>query len=87
MDIWNGSKAVLTLATNGTITITNVPDGGEGSIEVTSSGAYTLAIAGSTGYTTTQKMGTVSAIASSAHTTVFYWRSGSTLYYGFLLNN
>jgi hypothetical protein len=87
MNFATAPKATLSLATNGTITITNVPDGGEGSIEVTSSGAYTLAIAGSTGYTTTQKMGTVSAIASTAHTTVFYWRSGSTLYYGFLLNN
>lgn len=69
------------------LTITNITDGGEGQIEVTNSGLYTLAIAGSTGYTTTQKMGTVSAIASSAHTTVFYWRSGTVLYYGFLLNN
>jgi len=87
MNFVTAPKASLSLATNSTISITNVPDGGEGSIEVTSSGAYTLAIAGSTGYTTTQKMGTVAAIASSAHTTVFYWRSGSTLYYGFLLNN
>ena len=87
MNFATAPKASLSLATNGTISITNVPDGGEGSIEVTSSGAYTLAIAGSTGYTSTQKMGTVSAIASSAHTTVFYWRSGTVLYYGFLLNN
>jgi len=87
MNFATAPKGSLSLATNSTITITNVPDGGEGSIEVTSSGAYTLAIAGSTGYTSTQKMGTVSAIASSAHTTVFYWRSGTVLYYGFLLNN
>ena len=87
MNFATAPKASLSLATNGTISITNVPNGGEGSIEVTSSGAYTLAIAGSTGYTTTQKMGTVAAIASSAHTTVFYWRSGTVLYYGFLLNN
>jgi hypothetical protein len=82
----NGGKGTVTLTGNTTITVTNLPDGCEGQIEVMNSG-YILNINGSTGYTTEQVMGSNSSIVSNGHTTVVYWRSGSTLYYGFIYDN
>lgn len=87
MNSQSGMKATLTLGHNATITITNLLDGQEGQIEVTNGNpAYTLNINGSTGYTTEKIKGSrnvINATASSS-TTVVYWRTGSTLYYGFL---
>lgn len=84
---WRGS---LSLTGNTTLTITNLPDGAEGSIEITNGAtAYTLNINGSTGYTTEQVMGQNGTIdpTVSSHTTVTFWRTGSTLYYGFIYDN
>lgn len=87
MNTQSGMKATLTLTGNTTLTITNLQDGQEGAIEVTNGSTYTLNVNGSTGYTTEKVMGTNAAIASSSHTTVVYWRTGSTLYYGFIYDN
>ncbi len=87
MNVNSGYKGDITLSGNTTITVTNLPDGGEGSIEVQNGSTYTFNINGSTGYTTEQIMGTNSAITSNGHTTVVYWRTGSTLYYGFIYEN
>ena len=87
MNCNSGSKGSITLSGNTTITITNVLDGDEGSLEITNPSTYTLNINGSTGYTTEQIVGINSSIASSGHTTIAYWRSGSTIYYGFIYDN
>jgi len=90
MNVNDGLKATLTLTGNTDLTITNLVDGLEGLIEVVNgSTAYTLNIIGSTGYTTEKVMGNNTAINStvSSHTTVVYWRTGSTLYYGFIYDN
>jgi len=90
MNVNSGLRATLTLSGTTTLTITNLIDGGEGLIEVTNGGtAYTLDIAGSTGYTTEKVMGTNAVIDAtvSSHTTVSYWRTGSVLYYGFIYDN
>jgi hypothetical protein len=87
MNTNSGHKGAITLSGNTTLTITNLYDGGEGSIEITNGSTYTLNINGSTGYTTEQVMGGNSTIASNDHTTVVYWRNGSTLYYGFIYDN
>lgn len=85
-----GYKGELTLTGNTTLTITNLPDGCEGQIEITNGAtAYTFDLNGSTGYTTEVVMGNNAAIDSTvnSHTTLIFWRSGSTLYYGFLYDN
>ena len=90
MNTQSGMKAAITLTGNTTLTISNLQDGQEGLIEVTNgSSVYTLNINGSTGYTTEKVMGSKAAINANAstHTTVIYWRTGSTLYYGFLYDN
>ena len=83
----NGAKATRSITGSTSITITNLPDGGEGQIEITSSGNFTLGVNGSTGYTATQRMGDKDNLKPSSKTTVVYWRSGSTLYYGFIHAN
>jgi hypothetical protein len=90
MDALSGRKAEITLTGATTLTITNLPNGGEGTIEVTNGAtAYTLDINGDTGYTTEVVVGDKATIDStvSSHTTVVYWRTGSTLYYGFIYDN
>lgn len=82
-----GAKATRTVSTNTSITITNLPDGAEGQIEVINSGSYSLSVYGSTGYTTTKKMGANANLKPNDNTTVVYWRSGSTLFYGFIHQN
>lgn len=82
-----GLKGYMTLTGSITITIINLEDNQEGSIEITNSSTYTLSINGSTGYTTKQIMGSNSAIQNNDHTTLVYWRTGSTLYYGFIYDN
>lgn len=83
-------NAGIALTGNTVLTITNLANGEDGSIEVVNGAtAYTLDIDGSTGYTTEVKKGTKSAINSaiSSRTTVIFWRTGSTLFYGFLYDN
>lgn len=89
-DIELGRTATLTLTGGTVLNILNLPNGVEGTIEVTNgSTAYTLNINGSTGYTAEVVKGTKSAINSaiSSRTTVIFWRTGSTLFYGFLYDN
>lgn len=82
-----GKMASITLTGNTTITITNLPDRHEGQIDINNPSGYTLNINGSTGYTTEVVMGAQSAIKSSGYTTIFYWRDGNLLKYGFLHEN
>lgn len=89
IDASSGTKAVLTLTTTTNLTISNVKDGQEGAIEIINgSSPYTLTLQ-STGYTAIKKMGSKSAInpTASSHTTLVYWNTGGTLYYGFLYDN
>ena len=91
MNVNSGSKATITLTGNTTLTITNLLAGSiEGSIEVVNGATpYTLNINGSTGYTTEKIMGVNSVIdpTASSSTTVVFWRTGSTLKYGFIYEN
>lgn len=88
MDCQSGYKATInTLTSATTITITNLWDGGEGSIEIPDSGGYAVTLAGSTGYANVTLMGDKDSPSTTGHTTVVYWRSGSTLYYGFIHEN
>lgn len=87
-DVLNGRKAIITLSgTPNTITISNLPDGGEGLIEVINPSVYELNIDGAAGYLNESIKGNNSGIATNDTTTVVYWRLGSTLNYGFLLDN
>lgn len=87
----SGYKATLTLTGNFELFYTDIKDGGEGSIEVLQdgTGGYSFTLSGFGAYTTEQIMGINSEVAQgiSEHTTVVYWRSGSTLYYGFIYDN
>src|SRR5680860_401857 len=91
MNTLSGEKATIAAMTGDIIlTITNLADGHEVLIEVINgSTSRTLNINGSTGYTTEKVMGTNTVIDAtiSSHTTVVYWRTGSTLYYGFIYAN
>ena len=90
MYLSSGHITDIVLAENTVITIVGLEDGKEGRIEVTNgSPAYTLGINGSTGYTTEVVMGTNAVIDAtvSSHTTVVFWRTGSTLYYGYIYDN
>jgi len=86
MDYDNGNIAVLTLAHNATLTFQDVPDFGEGIVEVTqdATGSRTLAFAENIVAVTTLDEGIVSDIQPDATTTtlVHYHRKGnsSTLY-------
>ena len=87
-DVSNGRKATITLSgTPNTITITNLPNGGEGLIEVINPSSYELNIDGTTDYVNENIKGNNSGIATNDTTTIVYWRLGSTLNYGFLLDN
>jgi len=90
MHTTSGLKATMTLTVNTALTIDELVTGYEGTIEITNGAtAYTLDIDGGTGYTTEKIMGNNAVIdpTVSSHTTVVYWRSGSTLYYGFIYDN
>lgn len=87
LDVLYGRKGSISLSNNTEIIIKNLPDGGEGSIEVFNPSTYVLNIYGSTGYTNRQVMGVNLTIKDSDHTTIIYWRSGSTLYHGYIYNN
>ncbi len=84
-DWTQGDWGEITLSGNTTITITNMPAGkSEGLIEITNPASYTVTIAGSTGYTTTEARGSETDAKINGNCTLLYWRVGSTLYYGFL---
>ena len=83
----SGAKSAITLSGNIVLTITNLPDGGEGTIEITNPSTYSFDLDGATGYTTEVIKGANATIKSNSGTTVAYWRIGSTLYYGFIYNN
>lgn len=85
----SGAKARINLTADvSDMTITNLPDGSEGSLEVyqDATGNRTFTIAGSTGYTTLKRVGPKTEInlAANSHTTIAYWRTGDILYYGFV---
>lgn len=89
MDYRLGAKVRVNLTTSiSDMTITNLPDGSEGSLEVyqDATGNRTFTIAGSTGYTTLKRVGPKTEInlAANSHTTIAYWRTGDILYYGFV---
>jgi hypothetical protein len=86
-DYTSGAKARINLTADvSDMTITNLPDGSEGSLEVyqDATGNRTFTIAGSTGYTTLKRVGPKTEInlAANSHTTIAYWRTGDILYYG-----
>ena len=87
----SGYKATLTLTGNFELFYTDIKDGGEGSIEVLQdgTGGHSFTLSGAGAYTTEVIMGANSEVdqAINAHTTVSFWRSGSTLYYGFIYDN
>jgi len=88
-DYTSGAKAKINLTADvSDMTITNLPDGSEGSLEVyqDATGNRTFTIAGSTGYTTLKRVGPKTEInlAANSHTTIVYWRTGDILYYGFV---
>jgi len=90
MNVANGLKGVTTtLTANRTITLSNLIDGQEGSIETTQDAGGTNTVTLAHSGLTVVKMGTESEVdaTGSSHSTIIYWRSGSILYYGFLHDN
>lgn len=87
MNYRTAPKVNLTLTTAvADFVIQNLPEGGEGQIDLTSNG-NTFNIAGDTGYTTLKRMGEKTDINSGGKTTIVFWRTGSTLNYGYIHEN
>lgn len=86
LDWEDGENANITLsAASRVVTISNLPDGGEGSIEVTQNNGtnYNVTISGGT------IMGTNGEVdqTDSSHTTIVYWKNSATIYYGYIYEN
>ncbi len=87
MNYRTAPKARLTLTSPvSDFVIQNVPEGGEGQIELVSNG-NTFTIAGDTGYTTLVRKGAETDINLTGKTTIVYWRTGSELNYGYIHEN
>ena len=81
-------KAELKITNNNnSFSITNLPDGGEGQIDIESTGNYTFNFSISSPLTIKVKMGENDNIKPSGRSTVVYWRTGTVLYYGFIWEN
>lgn len=93
MDFQVGAKGTRTIANNNdTISILNLPNGAEGQIDINCSGSGNLVLKGSTGYTNTKLMGAKTRIKAGTtlankRTTLVFWRTENTLYYGYIHEN
>ncbi len=85
-DCTNGYNVSATISNSLTITMTCLPEGAEGVMEITQGGAsynYTLTLSGGTVMGANSNLDT----GQGVHTTVVYWKTNGNIYYGFIYDN